>query len=80
LFFCGSTNKLQVDKLVDGTEYLFRVRAENKSGLGEPLEAEKAIIPKSPFCKLHKYLTIKLQGLKVVSNLFHVKEMLNIFA
>lgn len=47
----GATNQLRVDKLQEGTEYMFRVRAENKSGLGEPLEADKAVLPKSPFCK-----------------------------
>lgn len=47
----GETNQLRVDKLQEGAEYMFRVRAENKSGLGEPLEADKTVLPKSPFCE-----------------------------
>lgn len=47
----GETNHLKVDKLQEGTKYMFCVRAENKSGLGEPLEADKAVLTKGPFCK-----------------------------
>ena len=39
----------RVENLVEGTEYYFRVSAENKHGSSEPLEMEKGVTPKSPF-------------------------------
>jgi len=35
--------------LKEGTEYMFRVAPENKHGMGEPLEADAATVPKSLF-------------------------------
>lgn len=45
----GDATALNVTKLAPGKEYLFRVRAVNKEGESEPLEASKAILAKNPF-------------------------------
>lgn len=44
----------QVDGLIPGHEYKFRVKAINKEGESEPLETFGSIIAKDPFSK---YLT-----------------------
>lgn len=41
--------KLEVDNLVPGQEYKFRVMAVNAEGESEPLDAEQSIIAKNPF-------------------------------
>ena len=41
-----------INKLKEGTEYEFRVIAENQYGLGEPLVTEKPVLAKNPFGKL----------------------------
>lgn len=43
--------KLDVENLVPGQEYKFKVMAVNAEGESEPLEAEKSIIAKNPFSK-----------------------------
>lgn len=48
----ASTTEFKVPDLIEGTEYYFKVVAENKAGQSEPLETEKAILVKSPFGKL----------------------------
>lgn len=48
--FVRGTN-YEVLGLTEGKEYKFRVRAENKHGVGEPLEARESMIAKSPFCE-----------------------------
>jgi len=40
-----------VKNLTEGTEYLFRVTAENKIGVSPVLETDQSIIPKSKFGK-----------------------------
>lgn len=44
-----------VDGLVSGNEYKFRVKAINKEGESEPLETFGSIIAKDPFSKLHYF-------------------------
>ena len=41
-----------VGNLVEGTEYYFRVMAENQVGVGEPLESEVKVTPKSLYGEL----------------------------
>jgi hypothetical protein len=45
--FCAKTN-FTVKGLQDGKRYVFRVRAENIYGVGEPLEG-KPVVAKSPY-------------------------------
>lgn len=56
--------ELDVKRLEEGKEYYFRVRAENKKGVSEPLETEKSIVPKSPFGKL--YFMVLVVGWRLV--------------
>ncbi|KAK5968521.1 Twitchin [Trichostrongylus colubriformis] len=48
---CGESKdtKFHVDDLVQGHEYKFRVKAVNRYGESDPLEAAKSIIAKDPF-------------------------------
>lgn len=39
----------KVKGLIPGKSYKFRVRAANRQGESEPLEADKAIVAKNPF-------------------------------
>lgn len=41
--------KAEVENLVPGHEYKFRVSAVNNEGVSEPLEADHSIIAKNPF-------------------------------
>ena len=43
--------RLDVKDLVELTEYIFRVTAENDAGLGKPSEPSDVVIPKDPFNK-----------------------------
>ena len=45
--------EMEVDGLVPGHEYSFRVKAINKEGESEPLETLSSIIAKDPFSKFH---------------------------
>ena len=40
-----------INKLKEGSEYDFRVMAENQNGVGEPLETESSTLAKNPFGK-----------------------------
>ncbi|WKY05591.1 hypothetical protein Q1695_006081 [Nippostrongylus brasiliensis] len=48
---CGESKdtKFHVDDLVQGHEYKFRVKAVNRYGDSDPLEANKSIVAKDPF-------------------------------
>ena len=48
LCFTESGCGVQVQKLIEGSDYVFRVSAVNKEGTSKPLDSE-AITPKSPF-------------------------------
>jgi len=41
--------ELTASKLSEGTEYIFRVAAQNAVGVGEFVELQKAAVPKSEF-------------------------------
>lgn len=41
-----------VQKLMENVDYMFRVMAENKVGVSEPLETEKTVTIKSPYGKI----------------------------
>ncbi len=51
---CGrsSGTKFQAQNLQPGHSYQFRVKAVNKEGDSEPLQADKAILAKNPYGKL----------------------------
>ena len=41
-----------VPRLLEGTEYEFRVRAQNLQGVSEPLTTDKPVVAKNSFGKL----------------------------
>lgn len=43
--------RLEIKDLIELTEYIFRVTAENDAGLGKPSEPSDVVIPKDPFSK-----------------------------
>ena len=45
----GSTNEFKVKDLTDGTQYFFKVVAENKAGQSEGLETQTSTLVKSPY-------------------------------
>lgn len=45
----------QVDGLIPGHEYKFRVKAVNKEGESEPLETFGSIVAKDPFSKSNSF-------------------------
>ena len=47
-----SKNSHLVKGLEPGKKYHFRVRAENKVGLSEPVQTNKAILAKNPYGKV----------------------------
>ena len=50
----GKTPNLEIlaDKLQEGNQYIFRVAAENQSGLSDYVEIPEPITAKNPFSKL----------------------------
>ena len=50
---CGQSKipEADVTGLQEGKKYKFRVKAVNKEGESEPLEADQAIVAKNPFGK-----------------------------
>ena len=59
---CGKTkpdvHTLSVDGLKEGQEYFFRIVAENATGKSEPLEMDRSVKPKTPFCKWFNLLPL----------------------
>lgn len=47
----ADTLTLKAINLIDSCDYYFRVMAQNRIGLSEPLETEKSVKPQSPFSK-----------------------------
>ena len=45
----SDTTKLKVTKLFEGTDYIFRVSAENRVGLGPPVTLDKPVKARLPF-------------------------------
>ncbi|XP_066264227.1 titin-like [Branchiostoma lanceolatum] len=43
-----SRTRIMVPKLIEGTPYVFRIKAENKMGISDPLDSEP-VTPKSPY-------------------------------
>ena len=73
---------MQVDNLIPGHEYKFRVKAVNPEGESEPLDGEHSIIAKNPFGKwLHApphlpytlFLCTENSGRKTVQALLSVE-------
>ena len=52
----SSTRSFKVGKLFEGTDYVFRVSAQNKIGYGEPVELSQAITAKLPYGECDFYL------------------------
>lgn len=70
----GDILELNVEKLIEGHEYQFRIRAENMWGVGDPL-VTNPVIAKNPFSKsspafpLGSYITVtKPMTVKNISN------------
>lgn len=51
--------KAEIENLVPGHEYKFRVSAVNNEGVSEPLEAEHSIIAKNPYGESSFFSKIK---------------------
>ena len=52
----------EVSGLTEGSEYKFRVSAENIYGVSEPLECEKSIVAKNPFSMSRASLLLITDG------------------
>ena len=44
-------NSMPVKGLEKGKKYKFRVKAQNRAGVGEPIETDRAILAKNPYGK-----------------------------
>ena len=47
----ASCSNYTVRKLKPGTDYFFRVVAENTAGASAPLSLERSVVPRSAYCK-----------------------------
>lgn len=53
--------RYNVTGLKDGTKYVFRVYAENKYGVSEPLEMKEPVLVKSPFGKIFDKIVVNFE-------------------
>ena len=49
----GGTHTFKVPRLFEGSSYLFRVSAENKIGVSEPVELTQKVTAKLPYGELY---------------------------
>lgn len=59
----GAVFELNVEKLIEGHEYQFRIRAENMWGVGDPL-ITNPVIAKNPFSESPPGLLLDYQCIK----------------
>lgn len=61
----ASTTRFNIQKLLEGNEYYFRVLAENQVGTGDAIETTQPVAVKSPYSKSYFIHTIQFFSCKV---------------
>lgn len=64
--------KAEIENLVPGHEYKFRVSAVNNEGVSEPLEGEQSIIAKNPF-GMFMFLNVKIYSKPISCKINKIK-------
>lgn len=60
--------QLVVKGLKEGTEYHFKVTAENSFGISTSLKSEQPLVPKTPLCKCPFIVSVSLNSIRSFSN------------
>lgn len=60
--------QLLVKGLKEGTEYHFKVTAENSFGVSSSLKSEEPLIPKTPLC-MYSFSVLSVQNTRLLSNI-----------